>query len=479
VVGIDDQDFGTVEIAAAVDRGKEELHAIVKEWAQLLCVQLGYEAVITNPSKHLLVDQVREDLKTRGFLPPGGGLYADQDARERDYVEDQISKTVFRFDKVGERTKKLESVFFGWQVNVVGDRTASNPNKTSDNKGKYLGRYLPAAGHIWKFKKEKPLAARNSAGGGIFAEAWDGGWFNIKSDLLQYLRATVEENKDADQPGYQQLVELAYIYQQFWENDEMRDLQENLFKGGTMNTTVSSIGKGEHPAQAGTLNGGFFQLYADAFVALRDYAQAMGWFSQECVDKKEKELADLLIPILGLEIMQRDRELERDDVLSAITGEGPRPKPDPIQNLRPFDFQCFLIENIVHLTGLRAPGTPGAPKYKNVSRLSTNNDPGTVLSRINHANQTEQVRALMSLCPEAYALLEPSIKIYRVDYDKDNPTKPIREQELHIPNFIDKTDIDSMLGANGGRAAGYGLKSFNWSLAGVQPAEVDNNIRPT
>ncbi len=77
MVGIHDQDFGTVEIAAAVDRGKEELHAIVKEWAELLCVQLGYEAVITNPSKHLLIDQVREGLKQKGFLPPAGGLYAE------------------------------------------------------------------------------------------------------------------------------------------------------------------------------------------------------------------------------------------------------------------------------------------------------------------------------------------------------------------------------------------------------------------
>ncbi len=81
----------------------------------------------------------------------------------------------------------------------------------------------------------------------------------------------------------------------------MKDLQKNLFKGGTMNTTVSSIGRGEHPAQDGSLNGGFFQLYADAFVALRDYAQALGWFSQECVDKKRaKEFADGTgIPMLG------------------------------------------------------------------------------------------------------------------------------------------------------------------------------------
>ena len=465
-----------VEPVPALDQGKEKLHKIVKEWAETLCVQLGYEAVIRNPGKHLLVDQVKEELKTRGFLPPGGALYADQDAREEAYIEEQISKTLFNFDKVDERTKKLESVFFGWQVNVVGKRTASNPNKTSDEKGAYLGRYLPARGHIWEFKREKPLAARNSARGGIFKEPWDGGFGGWKGPLLKYLGAVLEDGLDADDPGHMDLVDLATIYQNFWEDEDYKDLQKNLFKGGTMNRAMGDISRGAHPGQNGSLSGGFFELYADAFVALKGYAEQHGWFSQECVDKREKELAATLAPILAVEIMQRDKRLQRSEILRAITGDEPRPRPDPIQNLRPFDFQCFLIENIVHLTDLRAPGTPGAPRYKNVSKLSTNNDPGTMLSRINHAGQTEQVRQLMSLCPEAYALLEPSIKIYRVDYAKDNPTKPIREQELHIPNFIDKTDIDNMLGAGGGRAMGYGLKSFNWSLAGVQPAEVDNNI---
>ena len=74
------------------------------------------------------------------------------------------------------------------------------------------------------------------------------------------------------------------------------------------------------------------------------------------------------------------------------------------------------------------------------------------------------------------ATLVPYLKIWRVDYDKDN--KPFREVPLQIPNFVDPNDgISSIL--QKGRLPGAGIKSFSWSLDGVQPAEVDNNISAT
>ena len=52
-------------------------------------------------------------------------------------------------------------------------------------------------------------------------------------------------------------------------------------------------------------------------------------------------------------------------------------------------------------------------------------------------------------------------------------------RDLEIPNFISKDDISSILSGGTGRAPGAGIKSFTWSLDGVQPAEVDNNISAT
>ena len=465
---------------AAVDQGKDNLHNKIKAWAKVLCVELAYESIIMNPEKYFLVEEVREDLKLKGFFPPQGGLYAGQDKAESDYVKERIGKTLFHFDKVGERAKKLESIFLGMDWAVVGKRTASSPGQlhqpafAGGTSGLLHGRYIGT--HVWEFKQWQAFTAGSRPyGTGIFEENWND-W--IKGDILKYFKAVLDEGKDADTPGAALLIQLALHYQALWSEDYIALTKKMKAGGSGAQDWIALIGQHfvaggtSHPAMdPANSHGNFFELYGSAFQILKDYAEAMGWFSEECVLEEEKILAKQLVPILGTEIIQLDERLQHDPVLGAITGMKPLPPPDPIHNLRPFDFQCFLIENIVYLSDLRQN-----TKYTNIIKLSTNNNPGTVLSRINHGGQTEQVRQLMSLCPEAYALLEPSIKIYRVDYDKNNPTQPIGEQELHIPNFIDPSDIQTMLSAGGGRSKGYGLKSFNWSLAGVQPAEVDNNI---
>ena len=464
-------------LGASPDKGKEKLHAAVKEWSNLLCWQIAYESIMRNPEQYMIVEDVKQELKEMGFLPPGGGLYKDLDSAEMAKVEEKIGQVAFRIDGVGDRVKELEGIFWGYDLGLVGDRTASTPQRTSV-RNEYLGKYITPTGHIWKFKKNIPFNQRRSGGAGIFTNPWDEAGPGIGNAITAYLHAVLNEGKDASTPGIAALKSLAEFYRESYETSTYADLRSHMFTSGQFSTTLTGrVMRGTHPAQeGGGPTGGWFTKYSQAFADLLAYATAMGFYTQECVDKKIDELAENLAEVLSLDIIKRDIELQRSAIQRGVTGQEPLPRPDPIQNLRPFDFQCFLIENIVHLSDLRSPGSSGAPKYKNISKLSTANDPGTVLSRINHAGQTEQVRQLMSLCPEAYALLEPSVKIYRVDYAKDNPTKPIREQELNIPNFIDKTDIDNMLGAGGGRAMGYGLKSFTWSLAGVQPAEVDNNI---
>jgi len=451
--------------------GKHKLHDAVKKWADTLCTQLGYEKVIRNPGDYFLIESVTEDLKKIGFLPPGGNLYADADAREGKKVEELISKTLFSFDNVDERTRELEGVFFGWTAFVVGEVTAQSPSQNTGGRGNLLlGRYMRT--HIWKFRTKLPPTATKAqrAGAGIFAKKW-----GSSGAIATYMREVKEDGRDEGNPGIESLKKLATYYKFFWREDmDYLQLRKDLFRGGQTTNAQQKISEGTHEGQGGSLSGGFFNQYAKAFVELRNYAEALGYYSQECVDKKAEELSQQLKEILPSKIKKRDTLLARNPVVSALTNDKPVPRPDPIRNLSPFDFQCFLIENVVHLSDLHK-----TRKYTNLIKLSTGNDPGTVLSRINHGNQTHEVKQLMSLCPEAYALLVPSIKIYRVDYNKENPTKPISEQELHIPNFIDPQDIKDMLSAGGGRSKGYGLKSFNWSLAGVQPAAVDNNITAT
>ena len=145
--------------------------------------------------------------------------------------------------------------------------------------------------------------------------------------------------------------------------------------------------------------------------------------------------------------------------------------------IEPVDFQCVLLEQAHKLASEHRAYLADNP-YKNVTEIDTDKHPGTVLSRIHHGGQTDQVNEILSLCPEVYALLTPYIRISRVEYDADGKPTGV-EKPLKIPNFISKADTAAMLDGSLGRIPGAGIKSFKWELAGVQPADVDNNITAT
>lgn len=153
----------------------------------------------------------------------------------------------------------------------------------------------------------------------------------------------------------------------------------------------------------------------------------------------------------------------------------------PAPNLKPFDFQCFLLENISKLQNLRTTDDRYKADYKNLIRIDSNGDPGLVQNKI-HAggHDNASVKELLDICPDAYGLLTPYLKLSRIEYDdkgkiKIKDGKPV-VKDLSIPNFLTENQLKDLLSPRGGRVPGAGIKSFSWSLDGVQPAEVDNNI---
>ena len=162
------------------------------------------------------------------------------------------------------------------------------------------------------------------------------------------------------------------------------------------------------------------------------------------------------------------------------------------RNLVPRDMQCYLLENIKKITEQRAPGGRFAPDYKHVKTVNTNGRPALLTTLIrNGMNGDDDVKQLLDLCPDVYALLTPTIRLFRTDYDEHGNIKKIEVKEgsnskmvdavaeIPIPNFLKKSDVASILLGTRGRMAGAGVKSFSWSLDGTQPAEVDNNITAT
>ena len=140
------------------------------------------------------------------------------------------------------------------------------------------------------------------------------------------------------------------------------------------------------------------------------------------------------------------------------------------EKIEPLDYQCLLLERAHKLASIHASAT-----YKHIVQLDTEGNTGGLMSRLQHGDRTEAIHEILQLCPDVYAMLVPFIKLSRVDYTPEGkPTGD--EQPLHIPNFLSSTDVDSILAGELGRAPGSGIQSFTWSLEGVQPAEVDNNI---
>ena len=151
------------------------------------------------------------------------------------------------------------------------------------------------------------------------------------------------------------------------------------------------------------------------------------------------------------------------------------------KKLKPVDHQCYLLENIKKITDFQedkvtdARGTP----YKYIGRVTNSGEsgqPGNIVSYINHGNKNTIIDRYLQICPDVYAFLTPYIKIYRVDYLKDNPLRAYKETQIPFPNFIDPDAIEGILDGKFGRYPGGGIKSFSWSLDGTQPAAVENNI---
>ena len=142
------------------------------------------------------------------------------------------------------------------------------------------------------------------------------------------------------------------------------------------------------------------------------------------------------------------------------------------QNLVPMDFQCFLLEQIRFLSNGHNSN------YKHIMKLGTDRQPGLVKNKLNKTLSTDQVQALLELCPSTQALFTPYLKISRVDYDEYGKPTGV-EKPLKIPNFLSGEALFDLASGLAPRVPGAGIKSFSWSLDGVQPAEVDNNISAT
>tara|TARA_R110001599_G_scaffold56383_5_gene155963 strand:+ start:686 stop:5425 length:4740 start_codon:yes stop_codon:yes gene_type:complete len=235
-----------------------------------------------------------------------------------------------------------------------------------------------------------------------------------------------------------------------------------------------------------------FENGTNAFAALdaairehigTDVNELFGYSDKPLQDKPTlHDEVERILDFFGAGAIKSDTEAQkRERAITGGTGAAPTlAEIDPAaldvvgnyRALKPFDLQCYLMENIDAVTEIHKRKIQQSP-YKNIIPLvSGEGGPGTAVSQINHVGDKE-AKALLNIPTAVYAALTPYIKIYRVDYDPETGMTPLGQQELPIPNYTKKEDLKLI---TGGRLKGWGLQSFTWKLDGVQPAEVDNNI---
>jgi ribonucleotide reductase beta subunit family protein with ferritin-like domain len=217
----------------------------------------------------------------------------------------------------------------------------------------------------------------------------------------------------------------------------------------------------------------------------REY-QSWLWALMERIEVCLKRLK--LIALADMFDASGDQEKNRmDEVLGLLGGSekgataGKSTYTDvPREAASSFDQQCFLLENIRLLSYAASKRT-----YPNFGLLA--GQPGNLVSRLNHGSMSNAaVTEILNITPDVFALLEPHIRLTRVRYGKnaedgegDGPLVPMGEDILPFESYTSKKDIDLIFKNRSGRQAGAGIKSFEWTLQGVQPAEVDNNITAT
>jgi hypothetical protein len=79
------------------------------------------------------------------------------------------------------------------------------------------------------------------------------------------------------------------------------------------------------------------------------------------------------------------------------------------------------------------------------------------------------------------ALLVPLIRVFKMEYPTENGnvvpnSSPSRTIEIEFDSYALTSDVEKILSAHAGKLPSTGIESFEWSLKGVNPGEVDNNI---
>jgi len=188
----------------------------------------------------------------------------------------------------------------------------------------------------------------------------------------------------------------------------------------------------------------------------------------------------------------RNSQLALINLAGARTATDPGAGPVSAANKRFYTHPAQATERSWKSTALKGTSTTGpwTSGYRMICPIlsSTQYPPDVVVSSMVSKSKVVNEFFTFSLSSAQKALLVPKIRIFKVEYATKNGAlaKPLRPRANSIehPNpveiifdaYILQEQVDVLRENHGGRLSATGIEEFEWSLKGVNPGEVDNNI---
>ena len=147
-----------------------------------------------------------------------------------------------------------------------------------------------------------------------------------------------------------------------------------------------------------------------------------------------------------------------------------------------FREQCFLLEQIPtlvehkrykleHFHPKDLPYADTTPD-KNAC-LMVDGDP---YGFINKLTQHQAQSAFFNMKTEEISSLQPMIRLFKINYDKDDPNKEF-QQEFNFDSYASKKDVDSLFSDKAKRGFGVGIKNFSFVYDGNNPFAAKKSIK--
>ena len=147
-----------------------------------------------------------------------------------------------------------------------------------------------------------------------------------------------------------------------------------------------------------------------------------------------------------------------------------------------FKDQCFLLDHIFYLVQHKKfkvePRQPKKlPYYPDLDGdnacLMIDGDP---YGLINKLTQHQAQSAFFNMKTEEISSLQPMIRLFKVNYDPDDPTKEF-QQEFLFDSYATRKDVESLFSDKSKRGFGVGIKNFSFTYDGNNPFAAKKSIK--